>query len=525
MALLSHYQTRFALICSIALVVILIAINAFRPLNELVLDYDEVDYMQAANLQIDDLYLGTSTLNFVEFMKLGYKKLKGGNSLELSVAETQDSFLLRHFHGVIPIYIVKLFQEGGEDSKGMQSIAWKVKLFLVAIFVISIIFLPLYFSNSAPSFLASLAVSALFLTTPIAMEPFYGLTFHTFLAVMVIPFSIIFSKVFSDPSNKYSVLLFVILGLMVNIIVTATFIIFGALVILYLSGKIKKVVTLRSLSAFVATIFLTYPGQLLSLDYVKAHLMHVYKILVYKKEYTSVSVGSVFEDLQTALPFIMVVCFIFVYRHYFIKIKTSFENDALLYIGVLFIFLNSPFLLNNRYFLPGITLLAVWAIKETGKWFDTGKFNNTHALRLFLLSLAVMLIFNYSSVRTSVTFRYSEMSNYSKLFRADVADLKNSINATSNGGLIISDIAHILNFYVGPNNFIHGHIVSGTVLVRLDRENFPIDIFLKDHEISMLVFRKNLFEQDINKYPELKECNNLDSSEQILVKIKLCLPT
>ena len=78
MALLSHYQTRFALICSIALVVILIAINAFRPLNELVLDYDEVDYMQAANLQIDDLYLGTSTLNFVEFMKLGYKKLKGG---------------------------------------------------------------------------------------------------------------------------------------------------------------------------------------------------------------------------------------------------------------------------------------------------------------------------------------------------------------------------------------------------------------------------------------------------------------
>lgn len=525
MAFLSLYQVRVTLISLMSVVVIWIAINAFQPLSELMLGYDEVDYMQAAKPQVEEIYLGKSTLSFVEFVKLGYQKIKGGDSLSLSVHETKDGFTLRHFHGVLPVYFIKLFQEGGEDSVGTQRVAWKVKLFSIAVFTILFLFLPLYYSNNLQSFLASLAVSALFLTTPIAMEPFYDLNFHTFLALVIVPFAVVFNKVTSDPDSKNSILLFIMLGMMVNIIVTATFVIFGVVLVLYLSGNFKKVVTIPSLSAFAATIFLTYPGQLLSLDYVKAHLMHAYKIFVYKKEYTSVSMSSVYEDIQTSLPFILVLIAIFVYRTYFRKIKTSFKNDALLYLGIVFIFLNSPFLLNIRYFLPGITILAVWAIKEAGFSFDTVQFNNKQALRLFLLSLVVMLVFNYSAVRKSAESRYLEESKYTSQFRADIVDLKNSINFDSSNSLIISDIAHMLTFYIGSNNFVHGYIAKDTVLVRMNRKMFPIDLFAKEHKISMMVFRKALFAQDVNKYPMLKECNDLDSAEQFIVKVKWCMPT
>jgi hypothetical protein len=525
MALLSLVQARVAFISILSVIVILAAINVFRPLNDLVLNYDEVDYMNATKPQFSEIYLGKSTLNFSEFLRLGYKKIKGGDSFPLSVQETKDGFLLRHFHGVLPVYFIKLFQKGEEDAIANQKAAWKAKLSLTVIFVISFLCLPLYYSNSSQSFLASFAVAALFLTTPIVLEPFYGLNFHTFLALAVIPFSIVFNMVNSNPDTRNSVLLLVILGLMVNIIVTASFIIFGVILVLFMGGKFKKVITGSSLLAFAATIFLTYPGQLLSFDFVKAHLMHAYKILVYKKEYTSVSVGSVFEDIQTLLPFILVLCAIFVYRHFFLGVRTSFKNDALLYIGVLFLFLNSPFLLNNRYFLPGITLLAVWAIKEAGLMFDGVKFNNIQVFRVFLLSLMVIVIFNFSVVRKNAVSQYLEESKYASLFRADIVDLKNSINSASNSGLIVSDIAHILKFYMESYEFVLGQIANSSILVRVDRENLPIDVFKKDHQISMFMFRKINFWRDINNYPILKKCNDLDSTEHIIIRINLCMPS
>ena len=108
MALLSLVQARVAFISILSVIVILAAINVFRPLNDLVLNYDEVDYMNATKPQFSEIYLGKSTLNFSEFLRLGYKKIKGGDSFPLSVQETKDGFLLRHFHGVLPVYFIKL---------------------------------------------------------------------------------------------------------------------------------------------------------------------------------------------------------------------------------------------------------------------------------------------------------------------------------------------------------------------------------------------------------------------------------
>jgi hypothetical protein len=521
------HRNRVAFISFLSAIVILAAINIYKPLSELVLNYDEIDYTLATNEPIDRQYLGKSTISFSEFAKLGYKKIKGGDLLPASIPESKDNFLLRHFHGILPIYFLKAFQDDEADSTGKQKMFWKAKVSLFVIFAISFLCLPLLYSSDTRSFIMSLAVSVVFLTTPLTIEPFYSLNFHSFFALMLVPFSVIFCKVFSNPNLKNSVLLAIISGLLLNILETASIVIFCAVLFLYLGGKIKEVVSSPAISAFFLSVLAVYPGQLISLDIAKSHLMYVYRILVKgNDEYSSVGALGMFDRiLQPLLPFILILCAIIVYRHFIRQVKFSLTNDASLFIGFIYIIFMTPFLLNPSYLLPGITLIAVWMIKEAGWLLDKAKLSSKTISMLFMLPIVAAVIFNFSWVHESAALRYAKESNYSKQFQRDLASLKSSIIKTPGNGLIISEIHNILKFYTGSNNFTQGHIADGTVLIRMNSEYLPIDLVTNEHKINMFVFRKNFFKLDINKYPILKECNGLDSTEQIFVQVKWCAPS
>ena len=112
---MSNNIKKLSYIFSIVLVLsYFLAVYFNNNVFNLKLNWDEIDYVEAASKEFSSIMLEKDTLNLKDFLKLSYLKLrkKENEIIQFSnslIPEESDSFLLRHYHPTFPILFWSFF--------------------------------------------------------------------------------------------------------------------------------------------------------------------------------------------------------------------------------------------------------------------------------------------------------------------------------------------------------------------------------------------------------------------------------
>jgi hypothetical protein len=402
-----------------------------------------------------------------------------------SIVESNDSFLLRHFHGVIPIYIIKFFiSEKDSPIEQGQSI-WNLKATLLFIFLLAFVYLIYILKDSSASLTMLVLTLSIFLTSPIVFESFYLLNYHVVFSLLIVFFSIYIVKILKTGRQKYLLHMFFVLGLMFNTLETASLIILLSIVFIIIEGWHRSSYTYPAIYSFILSVILIYPGQIYSLDYIKSTLMYVYRIFVKDgSEYSSNSLDVVTDYLiQTSHALLLLIFVMFVLR-VVRRAGVYKSSDAILYIGLVYTLFMAPFSLSPSYLLPGISLIFVWVLIEMA-----GLSINIRLKPIFISVLAFMSIYNINFGFDRVISDYENRRYFSNAFYKDVAFMGSFFDKYT--GYVVSDIPHVLNFYTGRDNFVLGYIEDGELLVRIDGESISISKAKEKIDIGVIAIRAN----------------------------------
>ena len=416
--------------------------------------YDEIDYLAAADLSVSDTWRSSNTLSFKEFLDEGLRKIEKQNKSALGlVSENRDGFLLRHFHGVLPSYILSVLINicPDFDSARIYFTALVFLLFSVS-FLLFIGKISRY--DKGDDFVA--LVLAAFVFSPGTIESFSLLNFHTILAVLMIGYLHFLEKLVRAPTTESSVWLGFFSALMVLTLETSLFILVLGFAF-YIIAKPKDYYgrnpwPLIVLVAII-TILVLHPGWFESLDTVKAVLMYAYR-LFFKggAEYASggklhLLIWSILSFWPFLIIFIILTSYAFILRFRKLGSRKVVFSDGYwssAFIGVCYLILIIPFTLNVTYLLPGILALAlaaanVFCVKDTS------------SVRVFVSILSVSYgIFLLMVSAPLIAERRLGLEVSQQKWVSEIKPLS-SICAGSglNSGLLLSSDANIFNLYLG----------------------------------------------------------------------------
>jgi len=329
---------------------------------DLPLSQDEVDYALAAKRGIAANYLDSETLSFFDFIELSILKVSADKDAiqafsSSRIDEKDDLFILRHFHGVVPVYYWSLFvKEDPSISKKYLRISSQIFYSLFVICFLILIFLQLNCPKSISNL--SILTLVLFFSSNAFVIANLSMNYHIFLAF----FSLFFSSIFVKSINKKNNLQFLsfTIAIMLATLETSIFIMAPALLSLFflresLFGTFQ-IITKIIFFSFLYLVLL-WPGFLYSGSIFKSWLMYIYRIFVAdNSEYGSISkvdflVGFISDSMVLVIS-VMIMLILLTLK----KEKFNFF-DLPLFLGITYFLIIINFALNITYIVPAITLM------------------------------------------------------------------------------------------------------------------------------------------------------------------------
>ena len=477
----AFFSEKFLMLLLVAAAASVIFVNAIRPAT-----YDEIDYLAAADLSVTETWLSSNTVSFMDFLDEGLRKVGKQDRPSLSlVSENRDGFLLRHFHGVLPTYFLKILIYLCSDLDSARIFFTSLVFFVFA--VSFILFLNKVSCRGTGNGLRTLVLAAL-LFSPGTIESFSLTNFHTILAVLMIGYLYFLDELVKLPTIKSSVGLGFFSALMVLTLETSLFIILSGFAF-FVFSKPKDyagrnpwfLVVLASIS----TILILQPGWFKSLDTLKAVLMYAYRLFVKGgAEYASggkldLLISSIISFWPFLAVFLILVFCNFIQKYgnfgeYKVVFSDGYRSGAS--VGACYLILIIPFTLNVTYLFPGILALSLAAS-------NVSSVKSTFGLRVLVSTFTIpycifLLVVNLSLI--------SDKRESLQVSQRELVSEINSLSwicagSTVNSSRLLSSDANIFNLFLGldcARLLILDH--DGVSLVVRDaRTSVPLQEFLQ----------------------------------------------
>ena len=343
---------------------------------DLPLSQDEVDYALAAQRGISANYLESETLSFVDFARLSILKISADKSEIQTFASTRidekdDLFILRHFHGVIPVYYWSLFiNEDPGISKKYLRIGSQI---FYSLFVLCFMAL-LFFQLNCPRSISNLSILTLvlFFSSKAFVISNLSMNYHIFLALFSLFFSYLLINNMQKRNNLH--LLSISIAIMLATLETSVFIIFPALLVIFFLRKSffevsQIIIKIIFFSIFYLVLF--WPGVIFSGSILKSWLMYIYRIFfANNSEYSSISrldfLGGFISD-SIGLVFFAIIMLVLIAIN---KEKFTIFNLPL-FLGIIYFLIIINFALNVTYILPAVVLMIFGLVLT----FEASKFS------------------------------------------------------------------------------------------------------------------------------------------------------
>ncbi|MDA9927877.1 hypothetical protein N9D92_02910 [Gammaproteobacteria bacterium] len=330
------------------------------------LNWDEVDYVNAAEQGIIINALDGNDPSFIQFTKFGIAKYLNDPesikkiALSMGSEETQ-LFMLRHFHPPLPIYYWSLFIH--EDTSTSDLLLRSSSLIFFIFF--AVIFLLLgnkYSENTEPITRMQALLAISFFASPIFFLGHWSLNFHIFHALACVFFSYCLKNYLQKPNKQNEWLTAISLAGLFLTLETGIFVAFiGFLILCFTRGLkflLKKTFISLLLKSFVIFIML-WPGALFSGGPLKSWLMYLYRIFANSgDEYATVNILSNYKNLLFLNPFLSIVSAISILL-ILSNIRKSKQMNFIipLILGTAYCVFLTPFALNFTYFIPALSLV------------------------------------------------------------------------------------------------------------------------------------------------------------------------
>jgi len=265
------------------------------------LDWDEVDYVNAANLGVVGNAFEAGSLSVIQFAEFGFSKIRGGNPvLPGNYDEGRDPLLLRHFHPPFVVFLLSVVS-GSRSERVLRLVQVLGALMLAVTAVFS------YRSISESAGWYGLLLVSL-LVVWMSVVAFRSISFHGWEAVWTTAAAALLGKlgqVVLGKKTTVGILLCGVLALTVVTLETGLVVWAGAFVWLGIvrlrRSRPGEAVCgghelLVGLALTVVLVGLVWPGSVTKMSLLKNVANHAYAVRL-GREYESVSYGTLGESL------------------------------------------------------------------------------------------------------------------------------------------------------------------------------------------------------------------------------------
>ena len=345
-----------------------------RPNFNKPLQWDEVDYIQAARQGFINNATDSTAIAPLDLIELIISKLKNTKvQVKPSYVESNDVFMLRHTHPPFLQYALILI---GRDqlNPGHEWVQRFVQFAAGTVMIATMLwgYQKLAGRNSSDSGLVTTAAAGLLCGSFVSGE----LNCHLWIAISLVPTCLSLGQFISNPSRKNGVITGCWIGINFLGLQTGVFVAFWSVIAIGISillktgsedllvnGQLKYKMldwikrSCWMLIGFLFIILITYPAALTRLSLLRIFALYAF-VIMKGSEYASVSTNY---NRYLALTFpILIIAFIgLIQTLIHIKHKRSNHHTAFAVVGFGYGLVLLKFLLNITYITPSLAILAV----------------------------------------------------------------------------------------------------------------------------------------------------------------------
>lgn len=358
-----------ALVLAIAAIMLLVLSGPYhfadRPIN-----FDEGDYLIAAERGIYNNALDEGSLSASEFIKYGESKLNGTDYRHAH--EKKDLFLLRHFHPPMPLYPYALFV-GYTTNKSIEEWMHNYHMTNTVLSIGIVLCLIIFTYLTLDLFIKSNILHLVFICA-LYLSPLFALNltvlqFHSFLLLCTPLLVYCFCAFVKNPSKSNALIFGLAIGLCISSLESWPILV-ASLVVTIISNSVRRSLSISNLIIIVITsisiTFLFWPASFIKIGIIKQPLMYAYRLFVKSgEEYSKVSGISHIANILNNNPAIVLIFSgsLFIYVRYFRWWVEKYLLLILVFIGSLvYMAAMIPFAVSASYFYPCFGLLMVGSL-------------------------------------------------------------------------------------------------------------------------------------------------------------------
>jgi hypothetical protein len=440
------------------------AVALLWPGQAAVLNWDEVDYLNAAQLGVWVNAVDAGSFSMPDFLRLANAKRSGRAYNPPWYEEAADPFLIRHFHPPFVIYlealIVRWFNHPSERVVRLVQ--------LVGAFAFILAVLAAYRNLSGRLTLMGTIVSGS-LALWMSVFLFSSLQFHGWAAVWTVAAPAFLSQLLRDQNRLSAGLLCLTLALSAITFETGAIVLFAVYVCLLiwkpegLSRRERRRAYLAGLALVILFVVIIWPGALIKLTALKTMAMYIYRFRL-GEEYSSVQYGTTLKHLAPILVVMAPACFWLVYAN----LREARRWGPFVVIGGIYFVALVKFAIGFHYLLPAFGPLAV----ATGLAINriTAKGLRTAG------GLAVVLVLGISLVA-------ARPGRKPALFRNDLELLKSDLQLRET----LAVGAPVFHYYLGDNYSIQPIFLSYDGALRARRSGAYVPLTAADVAGKMII--------------------------------------
>lgn len=476
------------------------------------LEWDEVDYVSAAQKGFSNNYWETNTLNFKDFLTLGYLKVKGDKNeiIDFSnnkINEADDLFNLKHFHHNLPFYYWSFFVDEniGKIEKNLI-----LSQFLILFIILTICY---FFSKNIKSKFIIIFSLSILLTTEIFLKSFTEINTHFFSTIFYLLILYFFQHYNDNKYENKNILIF-------SLLISLTFLSSETsyLLILFVFYFIYKNVDLniKKFNFFLKLFLLVFffiiifsPGTLTNLSPLKTLIIHFYRFFLNSSnEFSNLTIT---ENLLLLFNNNIEYFILAITLNLFFLInfnKQSLYNKTFWIFSIVYFVIMLRLMINESYIFPPIILNLIICLKFIENIIPKKKLSYVAIFGFFLI-LFSSSAFNYKEkifkLKISINKKTQDLNFTQKI-----------LNKNKDKNFLI-DSGHVFKFYnkhANINNLNYDNLSDLNLYIRKNYIYYKIDynyisqnfdfIFLKNRKNINKVVSK-LIE---NNYKVLKLNNN-----------------
>ena len=338
-------------------------------------DYDEVDYIKAADLGIISNAFEIGSLNLKSFILFGLSKTSDAEeskdkTFEYSISEESDPFLLRHFHPPLPVYFWSIFSKLSIVGIPQDKLLKISELVIYLIFCLTFMGVLRATGQKTVINKAQSLFLIIFFTSPLLINTSLNLNFHIFHSVACILFSYALVNYLKRNNNKDAYILGIAITFLILTIETWLVVVFfGILIALIFQGRVffNAQRLLKAIFSMVISILIFWPGAIWTGGPLKSFGMYANRILISKGgEEFDFSKFLLLKDVLLTNPllsFVTLCIFLLLLKNCYKDLATMVP----LTLGISLLIFISGFAHFHSYFLPAMTLIVLAASTSLGK--------------------------------------------------------------------------------------------------------------------------------------------------------------